>query len=154
MDLTVLKQSPIAHLCFAMTFFTSGLIVNLVQAVFYVGLRPFNKTLYRKINYYLCYTLYSRKYTVTIYWLIGLQKFYFVELVCVAEWWANVDLQLYIDKDDWNKYFGKEHGYCIMNHSYEIDWLMGWMACEKMGVLGVSIQALSYFFLVIKWITN
>ncbi|CAG9771263.1 unnamed protein product [Ceutorhynchus assimilis] len=23
-----------------------------------------------------------------------------------------------------------------MNHSYETDWLMGWMACEKMGVLG------------------
>lgn len=62
MDLTVLKRSPIAHLCFAITFFTSGLIVNLVQAVFYVGLRPFNKALYRKINYYLCYTLYSRKY--------------------------------------------------------------------------------------------
>lgn len=58
----------------------------------------------------------------------------------MAEWWANVDLQLYIDKDDWNKYFGKEHGYCIMNHCYEIDWLMGWMACEKMGVLGVSKQ--------------
>lgn len=62
----------------------------------------------------------------------------FIELVSVAEWWANVTLKLYIDKGDWEKYFGKEHGYCIMNHSYEIDWLMGWMACEKMRVLGVS----------------
>ncbi|KAL1491302.1 hypothetical protein ABEB36_011919 [Hypothenemus hampei] len=117
MDVNILKRSRLAHLCFAITFFTSGLIVNFVEALFYVGLRPFNKRLYRKINYYLCYTVYS-------------------QLVCVAEWWANVNLFLYIDKDEWKKYFGKEHGYCIMNHSYEIDWLMGWMACEKMNVLG------------------
>ncbi|XP_050309235.1 1-acyl-sn-glycerol-3-phosphate acyltransferase gamma-like isoform X2 [Anthonomus grandis grandis] len=117
MDLKMLKQSRTVHLCFAMTFFTSGIVVNLIQAIFYFGLRPFNKTLYRRINWYLCYTIYS-------------------QLVCLAEWWANVKLILYIDKNDWNKYFGKEHGYCIMNHSYEIDWLMGWMACEKMTVLG------------------
>ncbi|ENN81517.1 1-acyl-sn-glycerol-3-phosphate acyltransferase gamma [Dendroctonus ponderosae] len=117
MDINLLKSSRTAHLCFAMTFFSSGLILNLIQAVFYLGLRPFNKALYRKINWYLCYSLYS-------------------QLVCVAEWWADVELLLYIDKKDWETYFGKEHGYCIMNHSYEIDWLMGWMACEKMRVLG------------------
>lgn len=117
MNLTALKRSRMLHLCFAMTFFTSGIIVNLIQAVFYFTLKPFNKSLYRKINWYLCYTIYS-------------------QLVSVAEWWANVTLKLYIDKDDWERYYGKEHGYCIMNHSYEIDWLMGWMACEKMKVLG------------------
>lgn len=117
MDLNILKRSRTMHLCLAMTFFTSGIIVNIIQALFYFGLRPFNKVLYRRINWYLCYTVYS-------------------QLVCLAEWWANVKLLLYIDKEDWEKYFGKEHGYCIMNHSYEIDWLMGWMACEKMRVLG------------------
>lgn len=117
MDLNILKRSRTLHLCMAITFFTSGIIVNFIQALFYFGLRPFNKTLYRKINWYLCYSVYS-------------------QLVCLAEWWSNVTLLLYIDKDDWEKYFGKEHGYCIMNHTYEIDWLMGWMACEKMTVLG------------------
>ncbi|KAF7281438.1 hypothetical protein GWI33_004764 [Rhynchophorus ferrugineus] len=117
MDLSTLKRSRTLHLCFAMTFFTSGIIVNLIQALFYFTLKPLNKRLYRQINWYLCYTIYS-------------------QLVSVAEWWANVTLKLYIDKGDWEKYFGKEHGYCIMNHSYEIDWLMGWMACEKMRVLG------------------
>ncbi|XP_066257043.1 1-acyl-sn-glycerol-3-phosphate acyltransferase delta-like [Euwallacea similis] len=117
MDLAFLKKSRTAHLCFAMTFFSSGLIVNFIQAIFYIGLRPFNKVLYRKINYYLCYTLYC-------------------QLVFVAEWWANVKLLLYIDKKDFETYYGKEHGYCIMNHCYEVDWLMGWMACEKMPVLG------------------
>lgn len=45
---------------------------------------------------------------------------------------------LYIDKKDFEKYYGKEHGYLLMNHSYEIDWLIGWVVCERLGVLGVS----------------
>ncbi|XP_060518477.1 1-acyl-sn-glycerol-3-phosphate acyltransferase delta-like [Cylas formicarius] len=111
------KRSRLLHLCLAITFFASGIIVNIIQAIFYFTLRPWNKHLYRKINYFLCYTIYA-------------------QVVFVAEWWASTKLLLYIDKNDWEKYYGKEHGYCIMNHSYEIDWLMGWMACEKMKVLG------------------
>lgn len=60
-DLSVLKKSRLLHLCFAITFFSTGLIVNLIQCFFYVFLRPFNKHLYRKINWYLCFTLYSGK---------------------------------------------------------------------------------------------
>lgn len=57
----VLKRSRLVHLCFAITFFTTGLIVNTVQCILYLTLRPFNKWLYRKINWYLCATLYARK---------------------------------------------------------------------------------------------
>jgi len=39
----------------------SGLIINLTQAILYCSLRPFSKYLYRKINYYVCYSLYCRK---------------------------------------------------------------------------------------------
>ncbi|CAH0727685.1 unnamed protein product, partial [Brenthis ino] len=34
------------------------------------------------------------------------------------------------------RYHGKEHGYLIMNHSYEVDWLMGWHFCDGIKVLG------------------
>lgn len=57
----MLKQSTLVHLCFAISFFTSGLIINTVQCILYVGLKPFNKHLYRTIGYYLCYSFYSRK---------------------------------------------------------------------------------------------
>lgn len=67
MDLSVLKRSRTVHLCLAMTFFTSGIIVNLIQALFYFTLKPFNKRLYRQINWYLCYTIYSRKYLYRLY---------------------------------------------------------------------------------------
>lgn len=59
--LPILKQSTVIHLMFAITFFTSGLIINLFQCLLYFGLRPFSRYFYRKINYYLCYSFYSRK---------------------------------------------------------------------------------------------
>lgn len=61
-NLNIIKQSTIVHVCFAISYFTSGLALSMVQACLYFGLRPFNKRLYRKINYYLAYSLNSRKY--------------------------------------------------------------------------------------------
>ncbi|KAJ8673941.1 hypothetical protein QAD02_005203 [Eretmocerus hayati] len=113
----VIKQSYIAHLLFAITFFTSGLVINFFQCILYLGLRPFSKYWYRKINYYLCYSFYC-------------------QLVFMAEWWSGTDVVIYIKKDDFDKYYGNEHGYLLMNHSYEIDWLMGWMFCERIRMLG------------------
>lgn len=114
---TSVKQSSVVHLMFAITFFTSGLIINFFQCILYFGLRPFSRYLYRKINYYLCYSFYC-------------------QLVFMAEWWAGSDLILYIDKEDFDKYFGNEHGYLLMNHSYETDWLIGWMLCDRVRLLG------------------
>lgn len=62
----------------------------------------------------------------------------FLELVFMSEWWSGTKLSLYIKKDEYDKYYGKEHGYLIMNHSYEVDWLMGWHFCDGIQVLGVS----------------
>ncbi|XP_043278505.1 1-acyl-sn-glycerol-3-phosphate acyltransferase gamma-like [Venturia canescens] len=112
-----MKQSAVFHLMFAITFFTSGLIINLFQAILYVAVKPFSKYLYRKINYYLCYSFYS-------------------QLVFMAEWWSGTELVVYAHKDEFDKYYGNEHGYLLMNHSYEIDWLMGWIFCDRIRMLG------------------
>ncbi|CAG5099677.1 Similar to AGPAT3: 1-acyl-sn-glycerol-3-phosphate acyltransferase gamma (Homo sapiens) [Cotesia congregata] len=112
-----LKKSSFVHLLFAITFFTSGIIINILQSILYLGLKPFSKYYYRKINYYLCYSFYC-------------------QLVFMAEWWSGTELTIYIDKNDFDKYYGKEHGYLLMNHSYEIDWLIGWMFCDRIKMLG------------------
>ncbi|XP_023018005.1 1-acyl-sn-glycerol-3-phosphate acyltransferase gamma [Leptinotarsa decemlineata] len=112
-----LKQSRLIHLCISITFFTSGVIVNVAQCLLYLTIRPFSKTIYRKINWYLCWTIYS-------------------QLVFVGDWWSETKIFFYIDKEEFNKYYGKEHAYCIMNHTYEVDWLIGWMMAERIGVLG------------------
>lgn len=106
-----------AHLLLAINFFMSGLAINLMQAILYVSLRPFSVYWYRILNQYLCYSLNC-------------------QFVFLAEWWAGSETILYIDKDSLEKYYNKEHGYLIMNHSYEIDWLMGFLLCERIGVLG------------------
>lgn len=115
--LTNFKQSLVIHLLFAITFFTSGLVINFFQFILYVGLRPFSKHYYRKINYYLCYTFYS-------------------QLVFMAEWWAYAMPIVYADKKEFDEFYGKEHAYCIMNHTYEIDWLIGWVISDQVNLLG------------------
>ncbi|KAG7299723.1 hypothetical protein JYU34_016722 [Plutella xylostella] len=115
--LNILKRSTAVHLGFAISYFLSGLVLNFIQIILYCCLKPFNKSLFRKINYYLCYSFSS-------------------QLVFMSQWWSRSKLSIYIKKDEYEKYYGKEHGYLLMNHSYEIDWLMGWHFCEGIGVLG------------------
>jgi len=55
------KELVICHLCLAVTFLTTGIVVDLAQALLYVTVRNVSPSLYRKINYYLTYTLNSRK---------------------------------------------------------------------------------------------
>lgn len=58
--------------------------------------------------------------------------------MCLVEWWSGSKVVLYVDKSDLEKYYGKEHGYLIMNHAYELDWLMGWVILERLQILGVG----------------
>lgn len=57
-------------------------------------------------------------------------------MVFIADWWSNSKLYIYCDDDVRKKYLGKEHALLLMNHTYDVDWLIGWMLCEKVGVLG------------------
>ena len=58
----------------------------------------------------------------------------FLEIVFVADWWSCSKLYLYMDEETRKNANG--HTLLLMNHTYEIDWLIGWMFCEKQGVLG------------------
>lgn len=33
---------------------------------------------------------------------------------------------------------GNEHAIVVMNHSFEVDWLMGWLVCEQSRLLAVN----------------
>lgn len=62
--------------------------------------------------------------------------FSFTEMVFMSDWWSGTKLYIYCDEEVTKKYLGKEHVLIMMNHTYDIDWLMGWVMCEKIGVLG------------------
>jgi lysophosphatidic acid acyltransferase/lysophosphatidylinositol acyltransferase len=65
------KLYPIFHILFTLVFFVSGLITNLFQLLFFVLLWPHNKELFRKINYFFSYIIYSG----IIYTLTFIHKF-------------------------------------------------------------------------------
>lgn len=56
------KRLRIVHLFFAAAFFTSGLIINLLQFLAFITVKPFSKKMYRTLMYYICFYLNSRKY--------------------------------------------------------------------------------------------
>ncbi|XP_074371616.1 1-acyl-sn-glycerol-3-phosphate acyltransferase 2-like [Apium graveolens] len=115
-------------------FFISGLVVNLIQAFFFVLVRPFSKNAYRKIN----------RVVAELLWL---------ELIWLIDWWAGVKIQLYTDPETL-KLMGKEHALVICNHKSDIDWLVGWILAQRSGCLGSALAVMkksSKFLPVIGW---
>ncbi|KAG6792851.1 hypothetical protein POTOM_002010 [Populus tomentosa] len=61
-------------------FILSGLIVNLIQAVLFILVRPVSKSLHRRIN----------KIVAELLWL---------ELIVLVDWWANLKIEVYADDE-------------------------------------------------------
>nr|ACV73676.1 lysophosphatidic acid acyltransferase 2 [Tropaeolum majus] len=115
-------------------FFFSGLVVNLIQAIFYVLVRPLSKSTYRRIN----------RVVAELLWL---------ELVWLIDWWAGVKIKLFTDRETLHQ-MGKEHALVICNHRSDIDWLVGWVLAQRSGCLGSSLAVMkksSKFLPVIGW---
>ncbi|KAG5252859.1 1-acyl-sn-glycerol-3-phosphate acyltransferase [Salix suchowensis] len=115
-------------------FFCSGLIVNILQAICFVFIRPLSKNTYRKINRQLAELL----------WL---------ELVWIFDWWAGVQIKVFTDPETF-RLMGKEHALVMCNHRSDIDWLVGWVLAQRSGCLGSAVAVMkksSKFLPVIGW---
>ncbi|KAF8009198.1 hypothetical protein BT93_J0246 [Corymbia citriodora subsp. variegata] len=117
-----------------MLFILSGLVVNLVQAFFYVLIRPLSKKTYRKINKVVAELL-------------------LLELIWLFDWWAGVKVELYMDSQAFEM-MGKEHTLLICNHKSDIDWLVGWVIAQRAGCLGSALAIMkkeAKFLPVVGW---
>ncbi|CAH1437974.1 unnamed protein product [Lactuca virosa] len=115
-------------------FLLSGLIINFLQAFFFVLVRPCSKNMYRKINACLAQLL----------WL---------ELIWLFDWWAHIKVDLFIDSETL-ELMGKEHVLLICNHKSDIDWLIGWVLAQRSGCLGSTLALVKKslkFLPVIGW---
>ena len=54
------------------------------------------------------------------------------------ESWAEYDIKVYAKEGDLEKYGNSEHALCVLNHRGDLDWMIGWVLIERMGMLGVS----------------
>ncbi|KAK9692364.1 hypothetical protein RND81_09G259300 [Saponaria officinalis] len=99
-------------------FILSGLIVNLIQAILYITVRPFSKNMQRKLN----------KVIAELLWL---------EVVWLFDWWAGEKVELHTDTETFHL-MGKERALLISNHRSDIDWLIGWVLAQRTGCLGCT----------------
>ena len=60
------------------------------------------------------------------------------ELTFVTQWWSGSTCDAYVDDMDIEKYVGKEHTLVLMNHKFDIEWLMAWILGERRSMVGVG----------------
>lgn len=55
------------------------------------------------------------------------------------ESWAEYDIKVFAKEGDLEKYANSEHALCVLNHRGDLDWMIGWVLIERIGMLGVSL---------------
>lgn len=60
-----------------------------------------------------------------------------LEMTFLYSWWSNSDVQVFADRKEIEALQG-EHAMILVNHRYEIDWLLGLVVSQQLGLLGVS----------------
>ncbi|KAI1292493.1 1-acyl-sn-glycerol-3-phosphate acyltransferase delta [Halotydeus destructor] len=130
-------------------YIIGGLVLNLLQAVAWLTIRPLCRPLYIKINHMILYAITS-------------------QLVALAEWVGGSRVRLYFADEQSEKMAGKELAIFVINHRYEVDWLWFWMAMDKyhtlhkskvimkqptrwLPVLGWAMYFSDYIFLARDW---
>lgn len=105
------------HLFLGYVFVLGGLIACFFMLLAYIFIWPFSKTLYRKIVINLAYSHWS-------------------QFTFLAQWWAGSNCTLHFENIDDLARLGQEHTIVVMNHKYDIDWLMAWILAERLQMLG------------------
>jgi len=59
----------------------------------------------------------------------------------MCHWWSGSDCTLRLEKESDLAMIGKEHVITLMNHKYDIDWLMAWILAERLQMLGVTVDS-------------
>ncbi|KAF8090793.1 hypothetical protein N665_0467s0022 [Sinapis alba] len=108
---------------FGLLFLVSGLIINLIQLVLFIFVRPVSRSLYRRIN----------TSVVELLWL---------QLIWLVDWWDCIKINLYADAETL-ELIGKEHALVLCNHRSDIDWLIGWVIAQRAGCLGSALAIMS-----------
>jgi len=63
-----------------------------------------------------------------------------IEFTFLCHWWSGSDCTLRLENESDLAMIGKEHVITLMNHKYDIDWLMAWILAERLQMLGVNID--------------
>ena len=98
-------------------FIFSGLVVNFMMLLAYIFIWPFSKDMYRKVVTSVAYTHWCQ---ITVY----------------AQWWSGSECSVCMEKAEDFEKFGREHVLAIMNHKFDIEWMMTWIIAVRRNILG------------------
>lgn len=107
---------PILLALLAISWIISGLILNAFQFLIYLLVKPVDRGLFRRINYYLTYSSWSQQ-------------------VALAEHWAGFRVRIFFKDESSLKMMARQHSIGICNHTYELDWIYLWMTMDKFNFL-------------------
>jgi len=131
------KQWTLCHLSLFVTFIVSGLLINAIQLCLYCLIGWWNRSLFRKLNYYLVWMIYA-------------------QLLFLTDWWSNSEIRIHADPDIIEG-MSKRSAIVLMNHHIELDWLFGWMVADRSKVLGngrVFVKKMLKYVPIIGWAWN
>ncbi|XP_039048484.1 1-acyl-sn-glycerol-3-phosphate acyltransferase 2-like [Hibiscus syriacus] len=117
-------------------FIFTGILINLIQVICYVTIRPMSKSKFRRINGAIAELL----------WL---------ELVWMMEWWSGFEVKLYTDVKTFHL-MGKEHAILMPNHISDSDTLLTWVLAQRVGCLRSALTIVkkeTQFLPVFGWTT-
>lgn len=120
---------------FGLAFFISGLFINVIQFILYNTLAWIDIQRFRRINFYLNYSMWS-------------------QVVALGHWWADTELTIYYPDENSLKLSAPNHMLCLMNHTFEIDWVMSWLAVDhyqKLGNAKSFVKRSLRFIPIIGW---
>jgi len=60
------------------------------------------------------------------------------EFTFLCHWWSGSECTVRLENESDLEMIGKEHVITLMNHKYDIDWLMAWTLAERLQMLGVT----------------
>lgn len=132
------KQNLISHFLIVATILISGLFLNVVQLLLHILIKPINKRIFHQLMYFISWTWLSRKFTnISPRFFTDKMFLNTLEVVFIIDFWSDSKLILHCLQEDYDR-LGKENNLFLMNHAYEIDWLVTWLLLEKTQSLGCA----------------
>ena len=125
----------------SLTWLLSGLVINVLQLLIYVTVKPMSPSLFRRLNYYLTYSSWS-------------------QLVSLSESFpGSSSVRLFFADEESRQLFGRTTSIAISNHALEVDWLLLWIAIDKWSFLAsakaMAKSAIKYFPVIgFNWFFN
>ncbi|GMI74261.1 lysophosphatidyl acyltransferase 2 [Hibiscus trionum] len=101
-------------------FIFTGILVNLIQVICYITIRPVSKSKFRRINGAVAELL----------WL---------EVVWMMEWWSGFEVKLHTDIKTF-QLMGKEHAILMPNHVSDSDTFVTWILARRVGCLRSALS--------------